>query len=143
MRRFLSALVLATVVVSAPSLARAEDEEADVPTKLNDKPLFIGGMVMAGVGGTAMIVGGMTLLFDAMMPHPQPLIDCADPCGPFEFQPRGPSAAVVGGGIALGVGGALVAASIPMMVIGIRRVPIRMSPSGPEGSTGMTLRLTF
>ena len=141
MRRFFSALVLAAVVTAAPSLARAEDE--DVPTKLNSKPLFVGGMVMAGVGGTAMIVGGMTLLFDAMMPHPQPVFDTCEGCGFGSFQPQGPSPVVIGGGIALGAGAALVAASIPMMVIGIRRVPIRMSPSGPEGSTGMTLRLTF
>jgi hypothetical protein len=127
------------LVVLAPTVARA-DEPA--PTKMKNKPLFIGGIVTGSVGVAGMSVGGVIMLLDAMIPKPVPQLFCAagSAC------PRvstGPSPAMVMGATILGVGGALTLISIPMLAIGAKRVPLDMQPSGPNGSAGMTLRLTF
>ena len=79
-----------------------------------DPELFTGGFVVLGVG-VAAIAGGATAFFVGAFSNCQ---------SSFFFFPScsGDSTAMIGGGIAMGVGAMLALASIPMIVAGSKKV---------------------
>ena len=127
------------LLVLAPTLAHAEEE---APTRMKNKSLFVTGMVVGSSGLAAMTTGGVLMLVDAIIPKPVYAVQCVVNAVCSNAR-GGPSDVMVAGAIALGIGATATLVSLPMLVIGARRVPIEIEPSGPYGSTGMTLRMTF
>jgi hypothetical protein len=129
---------IAALALLAPAAAHADEEQ---PTRARSVPLAVGGIVVAGAGATSATIGGIFFVLDAVIKRPVPQLACPSggPCP--TFNNSGPSGTAIMGGIFLGAGAAALAVSIPMMVVGASRVQV--SPSGPSGSTGATLRMTF
>jgi len=130
--------LVALGLVFAAATARAQDEEPEHyvvrDTHMRSPGLVGGGIAMAVVGGLAIPVGTLILIF----PHDQP--DCVG--GQFACTIDYTARDWTGVGILAG-GVAMVAASIPMIVWGGKHVPLSISPSGPLGSSGLTLAVKF
>ncbi len=131
----LGSFVMALALLSAASVAHADDDDRDVvrDTHMRSAPLVGGGIALTTIGGLAIPVGALILMF----PHAQP--DCFGPgsCS-IDYTGRDwTGAGILAGGIAA------VAAGIPMIVWGGRHVPVSISPTGPLGSSGVTLAVKF
>lgn len=126
---------MALALLSAASVAHADDDDRDAvrDTHMRSAPLVGGGIALTTIGGLAIPVGAFILMF----PHDQP--ECFGPVGcSVDYTARD----LTGAGILAG-GIAAVAAGIPMIVWGGRRVPLSISPTGPLGSSGVTLAVKF
>lgn len=93
-----------------------------------------GGVALTIIGGLAIPAGALILMF----PHSQPA--CAS--GTFACSIDYTAQDWTGAGILAG-GIAAVAAGIPMIVWGGHHVPVSISPTGPLGSSGVTLAVQF
>ena len=125
--------LLALGLLFAASAARADDDEDHYVTRdmhMRSPALLGTGIALATVGSVAVPFGGLILL----IPKPQPeCMGCSIDYG----------SSYAMGALFLGGGLAAIAASIPMMVYGAHRVPVTISPTGPMGSTGLTLAVKF
>jgi hypothetical protein len=130
--------LLALALVFATSAARADDEGEDHyvtrDTHMRNAPLVGGGVALTVVGGLAIPVGALILMF----PHDQP--ECVS--GQFACSIDYTARDWTGAGILAG-GIAMVAAGIPMIIWGGHHVPVSITPSGPLGSSGATLAIKF
>ncbi len=102
---------------------------------MRSAPIVGGGIALTTIGGLAIPVGALILMF----PHDQP--DCFGP-GAISCSIDYTARDWTGAGILMG-GIAAVAAGIPMIVWGGRHVPLSISPTGPLGSSGVTLAVKF
>lgn len=114
-------------------------------TRRRSPALATGGSVLVALGIVG-IVGGAVLLPLGVLEKSQH--QCHDPSGSIEFdcQYGATGGAMVSGGIvSLVLGGVFLAAGIPMLAIGSRKVPVGQQPAtglsiGPRGAD---LRFTF
>lgn len=130
----LLSLILASSLIATASVAHADDDTPPPPhdSAMRSPALLGTGVTFASVGGLAIPVGAFLLL----IPKSQP--ECfTGPCPSVDYTARDwAGAGLLAGGLAL------VGASIPMIVLGARRVPVSVS-SGPLGSAGLTLQARF
>jgi hypothetical protein len=115
-------------LVLATSAARADEDDHEMRMR---SPALLGtGVGLATVGAVAVPFGGLILL----VPKPQPAcMGCSIDYG----------SSYAMGALILGGGLTAIAASIPMIIYGAHRVPVTLSPTGPMGSTGLTLGVKF
>ena len=125
--------LLALGLVLAASVARAEDVDDHYvvrDTHMRSPALLGTGIGLATLGAVAVPIGGLILI----IPKEQPVcMGCS-----IDY-----TSSYVAGAVFFAGGLAAIAASIPMMIYGAHRVPVTISPSGPMGSTGLTLAVKF
>lgn len=124
--------LLALGLVFAASGARADDGDSYVvrDTHMRSPALLGTGIGLATLGAVAAPIGAIIFI----IPKEQPMcMGCSIDYG----------SSYAMGALFLGGGLAAIAASIPMMIYGAHRVPVTISPSGPMGSTGLTLTMKF
>lgn len=112
---------LAALSIAIPTVAHADEE---VPTRVKSASLLATGITFASLGAGIFLPAGIVALGTS----------------------RGSTNVgehMENGALAIGLGSAFVLAGLPMVIIGGRRVPIEVVPSGPRGSTGATLSLSF
>ena len=132
--RTLPCLLALGLVLATSSAARADEGDDDHyvvrDTHMRSPALLGTGIALATLGAVAVPIGGLILI----IPKDQPMcMGCS-----IDY-----TSSYVAGAVFFAGGIAAIAASIPMMIYGAHRVPITVSPTGPMGSTGLTLAVQF
>ena len=127
----LAPFLLSLGLLSAANVARADDDTYVVRDTHMRSPALLGtGIGLATLGAVAVPIGGLILI----IPKEQPMcMGCS-----IDY-----TSSYVAGAVFFAGGIAAIAASIPMMIYGAHRVPVTISPTGPMGSTGLTLAVKF
>jgi hypothetical protein len=118
-----------TAPASAPFLLSDLQGPVRITVEPGDDTLFVAGLTTTMVGGTGALVGGGLML-----------VGMVTRSGELTSRPQD---LMLGGGIALGVGAALVAAGLVMRYVGTTFVDIEPGPSGTAATSAEPLTIRW